>query len=40
VTKQCTEALTSAGKLRFVDGISVELNFTTTPIKSIKPPAQ
>jgi len=39
VTKQCTEAVDSHGKPRFVDGISVELNFTTSPIKSIKPPA-
>ena len=27
-----------AGKNRFVDGISVELNFSTSAIKSIKPP--
>ena len=27
------------GKPRFVDGISVEMNFTTAKIKSIKPPA-
>jgi hypothetical protein len=26
------------GKYRFLDGISVELNFETTAIKSIKPP--
>jgi hypothetical protein len=26
------------GKPRFVDGISVELNFTTSKIKAIKPP--
>ena len=38
VTKQCTEALLPNGKFRFVDGISVELNFQTTLIKSIKPP--
>jgi hypothetical protein len=38
VTKQCTEAVDKSGKPRFVDGISVELNFTTSKIKSIKPP--
>ena len=38
VTKQCTEAVDSHGKPRFVDGISVELNFTTSKVKSIKPP--
>ena len=38
VTKQCTEFTDSKGKPLFVDGISVELNFTTTKIKSIKPP--
>jgi hypothetical protein len=38
VTKQCTEAVDSHGKPRFVDGISVELNFTTSAVKSIKPP--
>ena len=37
VTMQCSEAL-KGGKNRFVDGISVELNFETTGIKSIKPP--
>lgn len=37
VTMQCSEALKN-GKNRFVDGISVELNFETTAIKSIKPP--
>jgi hypothetical protein len=36
-TTQCTEAMKN-GKPRFVDGISVELNFTTSAIKSIKPP--
>lgn len=36
-TMQCTEALKD-GKPRFVDGISVELNFETTAIKAIKPP--
>lgn len=34
---QCTEAMKGT-KYRFVDGISVELNFETTAIKSIKPP--
>jgi hypothetical protein len=34
---QCSEALKN-GKPRFVDGISVELNFSTAKIKSIKPP--
>ena len=37
VTMQCSEALKN-GKNRFVDGISVELNFETTAVKSIKPP--
>lgn len=37
VTMQCSEAL-KGGKNRFVDGISVELNFETTAVKSIKPP--
>jgi hypothetical protein len=34
----CAQAVDSHGKPRFVDGISVELNFATTPLKSIKPP--
>jgi len=34
---QCTEAMKGT-KYRFVDGISVELNFETSAIKSIKPP--
>jgi hypothetical protein len=38
VTKHCTEAVDATGKPRFVDGISVELNFTTSKISSIKPP--
>lgn len=38
VTKQCSEAVDKNGKPRFVDGISVELNFTTSKIASIKPP--
>jgi hypothetical protein len=37
-TTQCTEAMGSNGKPRFVDGISVEMNFSTTPIHGIKPP--
>ena len=37
VMMQCSEAQKN-GKDRFVDGISVELNFETTAIKSIKPP--
>lgn len=36
---QCTQAKDKNGKPRFVDGISVELNFATAPIHSIKPPA-
>jgi hypothetical protein len=36
-TAQCSEA-TKNGKPRFVDGISVELNFQTTKIKAIKAP--
>jgi hypothetical protein len=34
---QCTTAMKN-GKPRFVDGISVEMNFSTTKVKSIKPP--
>ena len=34
---QCTEAMTGE-HLRFVDGISVELNFETTAIKTLKQP--
>jgi putative metal-binding protein len=34
---ECTEAMKD-GKPRFVDGISVELNFSTTAVKSLKPP--
>ncbi|CAN5867295.1 hypothetical protein BH11MYX3_BH11MYX3_25370 [soil metagenome] len=37
VVMQCSEAQKN-GKNRFVDGISVELNFETTAVKSIKPP--
>lgn len=36
-TTQCSEAMVN-GKPRFVDGISVELNFSTSKIRSIKPP--
>jgi hypothetical protein len=38
VTKHCTEATDASGKPRFVDGISVELNFATSKVKSIQPP--
>ncbi|HEY5923958.1 MAG TPA: putative metal-binding motif-containing protein [Kofleriaceae bacterium] len=34
---QCTTAMKN-GKPRFVDGISVEMNFSTSKVKSIKPP--
>ena len=37
-TVQCTTAVDKNGKPRFVDGISVELNFGTTPIKAITKP--
>ena len=37
-TTQCAAALLPNGKPRFVDGISVEMNFSTTRIKSIQPP--
>lgn len=39
-TTQCSEAVGPNGKPRFVDGISVELNFQTSKIHAIKPPAQ
>jgi len=39
VMMQCTEAQKN-GKDRFVDGISVELNFETTAISKITPPTQ
>jgi hypothetical protein len=32
VTRHCTEAVDDKGKLRFVDGISTEFNFSTTPV--------
>ncbi len=38
VTKNCTEATLPDGKLRFVDGISVELNFKTAPADLVRPP--
>ena len=38
VIMQCSEAM-KGDKYRFVDGISVELNFQTIPLHSIKPPA-
>ncbi|MFT3692806.1 MAG: putative metal-binding motif-containing protein [Kofleriaceae bacterium] len=38
VAMHCTEAIGPNGKPRFVDGVSVELNFTTTPVKSLKMP--
>ena len=38
IIDHCAQALDSHGKPRFVDGISVELNFATTRIHSIKPP--
>jgi hypothetical protein len=34
----CAQAVDASGKPRFVDGISVELNFATTRVKSLKPP--
>jgi hypothetical protein len=39
VVISCAQAVDSHGTPRFVDGVSVELNFATTPLKSIKPPA-
>ena len=38
IMTHCAQAVDKNGKPRFVDGISVELNFTTTAIHSIKPP--
>ncbi len=38
VMMQCTEALLPNGNLRFVDGISVELNFDTVPVAKLLPP--
>src|SRR3569832_102845 len=37
VATQCTEAMKD-GEPRFVDGISVELNFSTTPVHSLQMP--
>jgi hypothetical protein len=37
-TTQCSEAVGPNGKPRFVDGISVEMNFQTSKVHSIKPP--
>jgi Putative metal-binding motif len=37
VTKHCTEAVDALGKPRFVDGISVELNFQTRPTMIVRP---
>ena len=34
----CAQALDKNGKPRFVDGISVELNFSTTPVHSLQMP--
>ena len=34
---QCSTAMKN-GKPRFVDGISVEMNFSTTKVNSLKPP--
>ncbi len=38
IIDHCAQAVDAHGKPRFVDGISVELNFTTTLIHSITPP--
>jgi len=38
ILTHCAQAMDSHGKPRFVDGVSVELNFTTSRIKSILPP--
>ena len=38
VVTSCAQAVDSKGVPRFVDGVSVELNFATTPLKSIVPP--
>jgi hypothetical protein len=39
VTKDCTQEVDEMGRPRFVDGISVELNFKTSLIHKINPPA-
>ena len=38
IVDHCAQAVDSHGKPRFVDGVSVELNFTTSKIHQIKPP--
>jgi len=38
VAMHCAQALDKNGKPRFVDGISVELNFSTTPVHSLQMP--
>lgn len=38
IVDHCAQAKDKSGKYRFVDGISVELNFETARIHSIKPP--
>ncbi|HTR50029.1 MAG TPA: putative metal-binding motif-containing protein [Kofleriaceae bacterium] len=40
ILTHCAQAVDSHGKPRFVDGVSVELNFTTSRIKSILQPVQ
>lgn len=42
VTRHCAEAVDAEGNPRFVDGISVEFNFTTTPVilPDVLPPLQ
>jgi len=37
VVKHCSEAVDGKGKPRFVDGISVELNFSTAPADLVRP---
>jgi hypothetical protein len=39
VVKHCTEAVDGDGEPRFVDGISVELNFKTAPANLQRPPS-
>jgi len=38
VLAHCTEAVDSKGRARFVDGVSVELNFTTAPVNKLEMP--
>jgi len=40
ILTHCAQAMDSKGNPRFVDGVSVELNFTTSRIKSIQQPVQ